>query len=66
MLQELQGLGYGIVATAGTKAALEAECPDLLKEGFVEAGILTNLPYANNRWVPAACVLEKGVTNLMY
>ena len=32
-----------------SKAVLEQECPDLLKDGFVEAGILTNLPYANNR-----------------
>ena len=32
-----------------SKAVLEQECPDLLKDGYVEAGILTNLPYANNR-----------------
>ena len=35
-----------------SKAVLEQEAPDLLKDGFVEAGILTNLPYANNRSSP--------------
>lgn len=32
-----------------SKAVLDKECPDLLKDGYVEAGILTNLPYANSR-----------------
>ena len=31
-----------------SKAVLEQECPDLLKAGFVEPGVLTNLPYDDN------------------
>ena len=31
-----------------SRAVLEQECPDMLKAGFVEPGILTNLPYADN------------------
>ena len=48
---------YGIELSA---AVLEQECPDLLGKGFVEAGILTNLPYADNAFdlVFSADVLE--------
>ena len=31
-----------------SKAVLEQECPDMLKAGFVEPGVLTNLPFADN------------------
>ena len=50
-----------------SKAVLEQECPDLLKDGFVEAGILTNLPYANNRSVSMhtlRCFAVQVVTTL--
>lgn len=36
---------YGIELST---AVLEKECPDLIKSGFVENGILTNLPYEDN------------------
>eukprot|EP00899_Mesostigma_viride_P023225 jgi/Mesvir1/4087/Mv24198-RA.1 len=43
-----------------SKAVLEKECPDLLKKGYVEPGILTNLPYADNQFdmVMSSDVLE--------
>mmetsp|Transcript_112 Transcript_112/g.324 ORF Transcript_112/g.324 Transcript_112/m.324 type:complete len:333 (+) Transcript_112:72-1070(+) len=48
---------YGIELS---KAVLEAECPDMLQKGFVEPGILTNLPYEDNSFdlVFSADVLE--------
>lgn len=36
---------YGIELS---RAVLEKECPDLLQKGYVEPGILTNLPYEDN------------------
>mmetsp|Transcript_35038 Transcript_35038/g.48583 ORF Transcript_35038/g.48583 Transcript_35038/m.48583 type:complete len:326 (-) Transcript_35038:264-1241(-) len=43
-----------------SRAVLEKECPDLLSKGFVEPGILTNLPYEDNSFdlVFSADVLE--------
>ncbi|KAK9823726.1 hypothetical protein WJX72_004952 [[Myrmecia] bisecta] len=43
-----------------SKAVLQAECPDLLEKGIVEAGTLTNLPFADNQFdmVFSADVLE--------
>jgi len=48
---------YGIELS---RAVLEAECPDMLQKGFVEPGILTNLPYEDNSFdlVFSADVLE--------
>ena len=40
-----------------SKAVLEQEAPDLLKAGYVEAGVLTNLPYANNRCAGGPCAM---------
>lgn len=31
-----------------SEAALKSECPDLLAKKYVEAGVLTNLPYSDN------------------
>ncbi|XRB23903.1 glycosyl transferase [Pseudoscourfieldia marina] len=43
-----------------SKAVLEKECPDMLQKGWVEPGILTNLPYEDNSFdlVYSADVLE--------
>lgn len=43
-----------------SRAVLEKECPDLLAKGYVEPGILTNLPYEDNAFdlVFSADVLE--------
>ena len=43
-----------------SKAVLEKECPDLLAKGYVEPGILTNLPFEDNAFdlVFSADVLE--------
>lgn len=43
-----------------SEAALKQECLDLLEKGVVEAGVLTNLPYADNSFdlVFSADVLE--------
>lgn len=43
-----------------SRAVLEKECPDLLAKGYVEPGILTNLPYEDNSFdvVYSADVLE--------
>ena len=43
-----------------SRAALEKECPDLLSKNYVEAGILTNLPYEDNSFdlVMSSDVLE--------
>ena len=48
---------YGIELS---KAVLESECPDMLQKGFVEPGILTNLPFEDNSFdlVFSADVLE--------
>jgi hypothetical protein len=37
---------YGIELS---RAVLEKECPDMLSKGYVEPGILTNLPYEVGR-----------------
>mmetsp|Transcript_23949 Transcript_23949/g.28969 ORF Transcript_23949/g.28969 Transcript_23949/m.28969 type:complete len:329 (-) Transcript_23949:386-1372(-) len=43
-----------------SRAVLEKECPDMLQKGYVEPGILTNLPYEDNAFdlVYSADVLE--------
>lgn len=43
-----------------SRAVLEKECPDMLAKGYVEPGILTNLPYEDNTFdlVFSADVLE--------
>mmetsp|Transcript_6029 Transcript_6029/g.17747 ORF Transcript_6029/g.17747 Transcript_6029/m.17747 type:complete len:89 (+) Transcript_6029:531-797(+) len=48
---------YGIELSP---AVLEKECPDLLSKKYVEAGILTNLPYEDNSFdlVMSSDVLE--------
>jgi len=48
----LRGAGKSAWGIELSKAVLDKECPDLLKDGYVEAGILTNLPYANSRFDP--------------
>lgn len=48
---------YGIELS---RAVLEAECPDLLQKGYVEPGILSNLPFEDNAFdlVQSSDVLE--------
>lgn len=48
---------YGIELS---RAVLEKECPDMLQKGWVEPGILTNLPYEDSQFdlVFSADVLE--------
>ena len=48
---------YGIELSP---AVLKKECPDLLSKKYVEAGILTNLPYEDNSFdlVMSSDVLE--------
>mmetsp|Transcript_18579 Transcript_18579/g.44420 ORF Transcript_18579/g.44420 Transcript_18579/m.44420 type:complete len:323 (+) Transcript_18579:194-1162(+) len=57
LLREHGKNAYGIELS---RAVLEKECPDMLQKGYVEPGILTNLPYEDNSFdmVFSADVLE--------
>jgi ubiquinone/menaquinone biosynthesis C-methylase UbiE len=45
LMREHNKNAYGIELS---RAVLEKECPDMLAKGYVEPGILTNLPYEDN------------------
>jgi len=57
LMREHKKSAWGIELS---RAVLEKECPDMLSKGYVEAGILTNLPYEDNSFdlVFSADVLE--------
>mmetsp|Transcript_9203 Transcript_9203/g.16590 ORF Transcript_9203/g.16590 Transcript_9203/m.16590 type:complete len:323 (-) Transcript_9203:257-1225(-) len=57
LMREHNKNAYGIELS---RAVLEKECPDMLQKGWVEPGILTNLPYMDNQFdlVFSADVLE--------
>lgn len=57
LMREHNKNAYGIELS---RAVLEKECPDMLQKGWVEPGILTNLPYEDNSFdlVFSADVLE--------
>lgn len=57
LMREHSKSAFGIELS---RAVLEKECPDMLAKGYVEPGILTNLPYEDNSFdlVFSADVLE--------
>eukprot|EP00898_Chlorokybus_atmophyticus_P007123 jgi/Chlat1/7411/Chrsp6S07435 len=60
MVRLLRSHGKAAYGIELSRAVLEKECPDLLKAGLVEPGVLTNLPYADNSFdmVMSSDVLE--------
>jgi len=60
MVRMMRGHGKNSYGIELSQAVLAAESPDLLQKGFVEPGILSNLPYEDNSFdlVQSSDVLE--------
>lgn len=60
MVRQMREQGKNAYGIELSRAVLEAECPDMLQKGWVEPGVLTNLPFEDNSFdlVFSADVLE--------
>jgi len=48
LVRKLRNMGLQAVGIELSEEAMTQSCPDLLKEGFVESGSLTSIPYEDN------------------